>query len=311
MLDVFRGFAVTKLILSCSVYDFLHAPAWLQHAPGDGYRFPDVGAVLFLFATGMALPISLKSRSKKYGSADAIVHILIKGCKLIIFGTIGGIFCYNDLHLHWGTFEMIGGCLLISTPLIMFLSPLQRFKASFSIIIGWFIANLFCPTLGSIAGLLAMGGPTAAIAWSPMVLMGSAISEFYRSDSSAYVTGQRITAVGLFNLCVFLFFATRGIPPNKTLVNAPYLTLSAFLACAGIIFFERIQHSRIIQNVFIPFGRNSFVIYAISGVLNQLALGIAGDAIAPHRLFWVAFAQITLSSMVAFWLYSKDLVVTL
>src|SRR5258706_10005231 len=61
-LDAFRGFAIASMVLVNNPGDWGHIYAPLAHAEWNGWTFTDLVFPFFLFAAGVALPISIWRR---------------------------------------------------------------------------------------------------------------------------------------------------------------------------------------------------------------------------------------------------------
>ncbi len=308
-LDIFRGMAVLSLIIFNGFYGFINAPEWLKHAEWHGYTFADLIAPLFLFAVGMSLPISIKKRLEKSGLKSVLAHSAYRGLLMIAFGTIGNIICFRDFSLHWGTLEMIGGCIILSTPAIIWIPPIERVVAGFTLIFSWFLVCFFTERLHSHVILYVMGGPASLIAWSSIVLIGSAISEFFNNRGKYGGHKMILFSTSLISGSIFLFFNILNIPPNKNLVNSPYLSLSIALSCALLLIVDRLQESRILRNLLIPYGENALVMYMLSGILNMLLQSAVPADAQMSSLLPYSLLLIIASSAIIFGLHARKKII--
>lgn len=310
-LDIFRGFAVLKLIIFNGFYGFTNAPDWLKHAEWDGYKFPDSGAPFFLFAAGMAIAFSIKKRTENNSVFPAMRHILTRGLILIAFGTIGDMMCFRDFRIHWGTFEMIGGCLLLCGPTIIMASVRQRIAIGFAMMISWIlIGPNFVPQDPQLPRL-GMGGPSAVISWGSIMIIGSAIGELFSGETDR-LSAKKVTAlVGLAAGLFFIGFFILGIYPNKTLVNPAYTSLSVMLSCASILIADKFQNSDMLQSIFVPFGKNALILYMISEIINQLMQTAFPTDIPLASLTPYSVLLILISSGTAVYLHKKNKIFTL
>ena len=304
-LDIFRGFAVLSLIVFNGFYGFSNAPRWITHTAWNGYQFADLIAPLFLFAVGMAMQLSLRKRLEKNGLKSTVGHVLLRGIILINFGIIGEILCFKSFNFYWGTLEMIGGCTIISAPIIIYLTPLKRVFTGFCIIFGWFALTALSDQLYAHIISFSMGGPGSIIAWSSIVIISSAIAGFNSDQKTRTNTEKICLFVALISGYIFMILNYANLPPNKNLVNSSYLSLSIALSCILFLIISQFQNLKILQTLLIPYGENALLMYMVSDSLNQI-LQMAVDMNTPLEiLIPYSLLQILISSAIVFWLHLK------
>ncbi len=269
-LDEFRGFAVVLLILLSPFVMFSEVPAFLRHAPGNGFMVADLGAPLFLFAAGISGRLSFLSRLKIEGKWQAIRHCLSRSLIFISFGLIGELFKYKEWRFHWGVLEMIGLSSLIALP-FMFLDFKKRLLIGSVFMIFWqsLLSNGYDP----VALQYDMGGPLGSLAWSSIVLIASGVADDRKK--SPYV---------LASLALVFFFASlfgyRYWPINKQLVTLPYIALSISL-CASFFLLFSAKEDLLKIPLLSYFGRNALLFYVWSGFT-----ALAVEYIFPLSLGW-------------------------
>ncbi len=96
-LDAFRGFAVLAMVFFNYISDMKGLPSWTQHAPSDLDAFTPVDLIFpgFLFAAGLAIPLSLGRRRREGAPwTTTLFHILFRSAGLLVLG----IFFANQEH---------------------------------------------------------------------------------------------------------------------------------------------------------------------------------------------------------------------
>ncbi len=308
-LDLFRGMAVFFLIIFNGFYGFAHVPWWTQHANGNGYLFADEIAPMFLFAVGLSYPLSLKKR-KKDGTRSAIMHSLRRGLVLIAFGTLGTLLCFRDVKLHWGVLEMIGGCVIFCLPIILYANPYQRIAIALGLQAGWFLTCACSPPFQSSIAQFVMGGPIAIISWSPIVIIGSALSEIFGTESLRQNFRPLRLLIAEYTIIGFSLWQL-GFPPNKSLINTSYIAASIALSLCLFTACIRLERFPFLKTILVPFGKNPLLLYMFSGILNQLMQLFVPVELPLRQLLPYSILEILLSSAFIFWLHKKNLVIAL
>ena len=121
-LDQFRGTAIVLMVLANAMEHYSHIPAYLKHAPRDGFYFPDIVAPMFLFAIGYAAELSFQSRVKKNGVRKTVLHFLLRNGVLFACGFAGTLLVREN---RWDILETLGVAGLMAIPLL-FLDPAAR-----------------------------------------------------------------------------------------------------------------------------------------------------------------------------------------
>lgn len=292
-LDELRGFAVLLLIIFNGFYLFSSAPEWLRHAPIGKYHIADMVAPLFLFAVGLAYPLSFKKRAGRDGKFSAILHVFKRGLILILFGSVGDWLINRNFSFHWGTLEMIGLCGILALPSLL-LKPLERIGLAICSVIIWQVL-LGWPGIPELVNIHnSMGGPVATISWVSAVMIASAFSEWKKEFSkSEYLSG--IITLGII-LHLLAAGAKNLFVTDKLIVNAPYMLFSLELAVATFVFFYLKELCGFKPLPLLnSLGKNALALYMLSGVINQLCLSAFGADMSFPQLIVVAILQILLN----------------
>jgi len=313
-LDELRGFCVLKLILFNSIYMFYNAPAWLKHAQNSGgYYFADIGGPLFLFSAGLAYYLSLQKRLRSDGYDKTRNHFVRRSLVLIAFGMIGEWLIHGKIGLYWGTLPMIGLSTLITFPCI-FLSNKMRVVTAFGILALWQLILNFAGYESSVIKHDDMGGILATLGWAPVMILALPISEFSKSVKErnapffSYLAG--LTLVWLGFLAAFML-SVQFVPIRKLIVSSSYILFSLQLSIIALLFFEIKSRLRIAIPLLSTLGKNSLLIYMLSGI-NSLAIIHYFPAALPFKyVICIAVAHISLLTLLAKYLEHKHLYIKL
>ena len=112
-LDVLRGLTIMLMLLNLSPGSWQFNYSWLEHAKWDGWTLIDMVAPAFLFCIGVAMPLSLRRRSEKGESRQALLrHVLWRSLALIAIGFFLNLYPAFDFeHVRIpGVLQRIGLC---------------------------------------------------------------------------------------------------------------------------------------------------------------------------------------------------------
>jgi predicted acyltransferase len=112
-LDVLRGLTIMLMLLNLSPGSWEFNYSWLTHAKWDGWTLIDIVAPAFLFCIGVALPLSLRRRSEKGATRQALLsHVLWRSLALIAIGFFLNLYPHFDFaHVRIpGVLQRIGLC---------------------------------------------------------------------------------------------------------------------------------------------------------------------------------------------------------
>ena len=121
-LDAFRGFAIAAMVLVNNPGDWsnLHAP--LAHAPWHGWTFTDTVFPFFLFAAGLAMPMSLGRRAAKGADrADLLAATARRAAVLFAVGlALNFIPAFDPATVRIpGVLQRIALCVLVAAPVVI------------------------------------------------------------------------------------------------------------------------------------------------------------------------------------------------
>jgi predicted acyltransferase len=88
-LDELRGLATMCLIAVMPFFDFRVTPKWLEHAPSDGLRPPDLILPVFLFVLGVAYRLSFEKRRQEKDRFRLTLSFLRRYGLFVLFGLLG------------------------------------------------------------------------------------------------------------------------------------------------------------------------------------------------------------------------------
>lgn len=121
-LDAFRGFAIAAMVLVNNPGDWanLHGP--LAHAPWHGWTFTDTVFPFFLFAAGLAMPLSLGRRAA--AGADRMALLAATAKRAAILFAVGlalnfiPAFDLSTIRVP-GVLQRIALCVLVAAPVVI------------------------------------------------------------------------------------------------------------------------------------------------------------------------------------------------
>ncbi|MGD9803550.1 MAG: acyltransferase family protein [Hyphomicrobiaceae bacterium] len=168
--DVLRGFAIFWIVggdgIAWSLRDMSRNSTAVvaeigefigdqfHHAPWEGFRFYDLIFPLFIFTTGVAIPLSLKRLVEREGSLTATLRVLRRSVLLFVLGLV----YYGGASSLWphvrllGVLQRIAICYLLAS--ILFLSfGVRGLLATIAIVlVGYWALLTFVPVPGIGAG---------------------------------------------------------------------------------------------------------------------------------------------------------------
>jgi predicted acyltransferase len=136
-----------------AVGDFLQTQ--FSHAPWVGFRFYDFIFPLFIFITGVAIPLSLTRLVEREGRLEAHVRVLRRSLLLYLLGLI----YYGGVGQHWGDVRYVGVlqrialCYLFASLLFLNLNWRGLAAALVTLLAGYWALMTFVPVPGFGAGV--------------------------------------------------------------------------------------------------------------------------------------------------------------
>lgn len=120
-LDAFRGLAIASMVLVNNPGDWGHLHAPLAHAAWHGWTFTDLVFPWFLFAAGLAMPISLGRRAAAGDDRAALLAATAKRAAIIFLVGLALNFI-PDFDLATirvpGVLQRIALCVLVAAPVV-------------------------------------------------------------------------------------------------------------------------------------------------------------------------------------------------
>ncbi|MCT7949720.1 DUF5009 domain-containing protein [Ancylothrix sp. C2] len=183
-LDVFRGIAITAMILvnNPGSWDYIYPP--LKHAKWHGCTPTDLVFPFFLFIVGVAMPLSLSKYTPENRPTKTVYQRIIQRC-LILFAlglflailslTLDAIFNSKPFDIStlriMGVLQRIALCYLFASLIVLNFSPKQQFLTSAIILIGYWLALQFIPVPGYGTGNLSPNGEGTLIAYIDRLIL--------------------------------------------------------------------------------------------------------------------------------------------
>jgi predicted acyltransferase len=121
-LDAFRGFAIAGMLLVNNPGDDDHVYGPLDHAAWNGWTFTDTIFPFFLFACGVAMPMSIAAaRARGLDDTALVCRFLIRAATLFGIGlALNFIPAFDPSTLRIpGVLQRIALCIAIATPVIV------------------------------------------------------------------------------------------------------------------------------------------------------------------------------------------------
>lgn len=224
-IDRFRGLAIVLMVLVNYLGGISWVPAMLKHTPDIGFTFPDSVAPMFIFAIALTFGPSFDKRLKK-GRLSTYTHFLTRYFALVGIGalfTLGGTTVAGQAT-DWGVLQAIGIAGLICLIFIRF-NWTVRFVAGLLILCTYtYVLNTWAlqTVLSSV-----QGGFWGTLSWGAMLLIATAMADWWRRGLKPYTVVCSIVAV-LGAVSAFLE------PVSKNRVSMSYVLIT--LAISGFVF---------------------------------------------------------------------------
>lgn len=90
-IDIFRGLTMVVMIFVNELAGVRGLSRWTYHMPAnvDAMTYVDMVYPFFLFIVGLSLPLAIRHRLKKSGSAPALwLHVILRSFSLVVLGLI-------------------------------------------------------------------------------------------------------------------------------------------------------------------------------------------------------------------------------
>jgi predicted acyltransferase len=263
-LDQFRGLAILLMVFGNAMAHYDSVPAYLQHAPADGFTLPDIVMPMFFFAMGYAAELSFLSRVKRDGASKTVSHLLFRNFVLIGYGILGTLLVKDH---PWDILEALGAAGLLAIPLL-FLQPAVRLTLAVISLVAYQagISFFFNPTGADSYWHGAMAGALATFSWIFILVAGSCLS--------AWLKGKVYTSKIVWPAVAGAILIAAGaalnpfIPFNKHLGSISYILLSTgSCACGLMLLMVLSERFHLSLPPLQAMGRNALVLYMLSCVL--------------------------------------------
>lgn len=144
-LDAFRGLAIASMVLVNNPGDWGHLHAPLAHAPWHGWTFTDLVFPWFLFAAGMAMPVSLGRRAAAGDDRAALLAATARRAA-VIFAVGLALNFIPDFSLATvrvpGVLQRIALCVLIAAPFVIWGGWRTALAAATSLLVAYTVPML-------------------------------------------------------------------------------------------------------------------------------------------------------------------------
>lgn len=157
--DALRGFDMLWITGGATIFitlnDAVHShltetlAANMEHVPWQGFHFLDIVMPLFLFVTGVSMPLAFKKRLQKPQGSTLAGHILKRVAILWILGMIaqGNLLTYDwsKIAFFSNTLQAIAVGYLVSSLLILNLTVFAQLLCVLSLLIINFLVLYYIP----------------------------------------------------------------------------------------------------------------------------------------------------------------------
>ena len=161
-MDALRGFDMLWITGGATIFitlnDAVHSRVTetlaenMEHVPWQGFHFLDIIMPLFLFVTGVSMPLSFKKRLQKPQDSTLLVHILKRVAILWILGMIaqGNLLTYDwsKIAFFSNTLQAIAVGYLVSSLFILNLTVFAQFFWVLALLIINFLVLYYIPVPG-------------------------------------------------------------------------------------------------------------------------------------------------------------------
>jgi predicted acyltransferase len=354
-IDVLRGF---DMFWISGGEHFFHALAkatgWasaiflahqLEHTRWEGFTFYDLIQPLFLFITGLTLPLAVGRRlSRGQTRWEVFRRLLSRTVLLIILGHIdkNGALSLDFAHQRYtSVLGRIGVASLVAGVIIMYARPRAQVLWIVGILAGYWALLTFVPAPGQPAPSFAQGvnivdwldqhimpgrlisGNHDANGWSSTppvvatVLFGALAGAWLLTKRSAGVKVSALAAVGVV-LTALGWCWSFQFPIIKHIWSSSYVLYTAGWSCLLLAVFYGIVDGLRWRRWGFPFlliGMNPLVIYLLvnTGLINfafigKFFLGFTFAHAAPAMIpMWETVAALVVEFALLYWLYRRKL----
>ena len=198
-IDALRGFDMFWITGGDSIFPalftligtsfFLHLKGQLDHSAWNGFTFYDLIFPLFLFITGVSLPLSINRRLEKGESKKSIYYHIIKRTLILYFlGLVCyGFFDFDFVHLRYtGVLNRIGFCYFFAALIMMNTKIKGQVIWAVSILLAYWAILKLIPVPGYGAGNLTPEGNLCA--WIDQHFLPGRFCCYPYGDNEGYIS---------------------------------------------------------------------------------------------------------------------------
>src|SRR5258706_4491996 len=235
-LDALRGFAIASMMVVNNPGDWKHLHAPLAHAPWNGWTFTDLVFPFFLFASGVAMKLSIDRRAGEGASPPELLASAARRALVIFLVGVALNFVpsFDPATVRIpGVLQRIALCAFIAAPLVIWGGRRSTLAAIAALFALYAIPMLFVPVRGDdgvvAAGRLEPGRDFGA--WLDRLVFGNHLWSQSRTwDPEGLLSTLPAVASVLFGALAGAYLSRRDDRPR-----APAMALAgaAFLA-AGL-----------------------------------------------------------------------------
>lgn len=294
-LDVARGLTIAAMILVNNQGSGAHAFPGMSHAKWHGLSPADLVFPCFLFVMGASMAFSF-ARQSESGIPRRAQHLKVvrRATLLVVLGVALNALPRFDPHdvRYLGVLQRIGLAYLLSSLVVLDLSPRWRWGVGAAVLLGYWAALVLIPVPGHGPGILTPDGnlagwidrtlfgvrhvykngpydPEGLLATLPAtvtVLLGFAAGDRLRTRPVGSHTTRTLVLWGVAAALAGLAWHP-AFPINKRLWTSPYVLVSAGIAMvlvAAIYELVEVRGWRAIGWPFEVFGVNAIFVYLAS-----------------------------------------------
>lgn len=339
--DALRGFDMFWItggaLIFTTLHDAVKSPVTgfvadqLEHVEWKGFHFLDIIMPLFLFLTGVSMPLSFKKRLQKGSSSDVWKHIIKRVIILWILGMMvqGNLLTYDfsKFAFYSNTLQAIATGFLISAVIILNLDVRKQLLVTVLLPVIYFLLLYIIPVPGAgkpviephenlplYIDKLLLGSHQdgtnytwilTSINFAATVMTGVFASYILQS---ALTSGKKLQFLFFTGLVLFVAGALMNIidPIIKHIWTSSFVLFSSGICFLLLSLFYLIVDYWNIKGwttFFIVIGSNSILAYIIGDLYNFSGLaGVFLEGLKPNLGEWYPFV-LSLGSYTCFWLF--------
>jgi predicted acyltransferase len=317
-LDVVRGLAIVGMLLVNNTGDQSATPTELAHSPWHGLTVADLVFPLFLFAVGVAMPMSR--------TAGSLRQVLRRCALLFVIGSLLVSAKHRHLGPSTGVLQHIAGAYLLCWALlrlprrwqpVVALGTLGAVWGAYELVGSYgdatsIAARVDTAVLGGFAAEGPHNLPTSMVSVFLGVIAGRVFTR-YRDEERRMA---RLLVLAGALMAAGTALAWSGVPVNKALWTPSYVLVTSGIA-VGVLtvayqLVDRFGHLRAVRP-FVVMGANAIAVYVVTSLAAAVLLPRQADLVQPlqERLrpdvasVGYSIAFVLASWALAEWLYRR------